>query len=466
MIRLYNSLTKQVSDFTPLSEDGTVKMYSCGPTVYGYPHIGNMRAYLFMDILRRVLKYNKYKIYGVMNITDVGHLTSDEDEGEDKMEKSAKKENKSPYEIANYYTEIFLRDLKRLNVDMPEKIAKATDHINEMIEFIKKLEEKGFTYIIKDGVYFDTAKFADYGKLSGMNLEDKLAGARVEVNEEKRNPCDFALWKFVDDSHIMKWESPWGIGCPGWHIECSAMGNKYLGEHFDIHTGGIDHLTVHHENEIAQNNCALGHKVVERWMHCEFLQVDGGKMGKSLGNIYTLDDLEAKGFSPIDFRYLNLQTNYRKKLNFTFDGLSSAKTALSRLRALVLSNKDIKRKLTSEEIATLAKFSIAFTDAINDDLNTASALSVLWDMLKAMPKSEDVFALVMKFDEVLGLNLDKVEEKKEKDDIPENVVELANKRLEARKQKNWKLSDELRDEISSLGFKVLDTKEGFELSKI
>ncbi|MBQ8749773.1 MAG: cysteine--tRNA ligase [Clostridia bacterium] len=466
MIKLYNSLTKKISDFYPINDDGTVKMYSCGPTVYNFPHIGNMRAYLFMDLLRRVLKYNKYKVYGVMNITDVGHLTSDEDEGEDKMEKSAKKENKSVYEIAQFYTDAFLKDLNALNIDLPEKIVKATDHIQEMIDFILQLEKNGFTYKISDGIYFDTSKFADYGKLSGMALEEKLAGARVEVNAEKRNPTDFALWKFVDENHIMKWASPFGVGCPGWHIECSAMGTKYLGEHFDIHTGGIDHLPVHHENEIAQNNCALGHKVVERWLHCEFLQIDGGKMSKSLGNVYTLNDLSEKGFSPLDFRYFTLQTSYRKKQNFTFVAIESSKTALSRLRTLVNSNKDVKRKLTSDEIAKLTNFSIAFTDAINDDLNSPLALGVLWDMLKEMPKSEDVYALAIRFDEVLGLDLDKDFNDDESLEIPNEIVELAKARLEARKAKDFAKADELRNQIESQGYKVLDTKDGFEISKL
>ncbi|MGN1227972.1 MAG: cysteine--tRNA ligase [Christensenellales bacterium] len=465
MIKLYDSLTKKISELHPISDDGTIKMYTCGPTVYSYATIGNMRAYLFMDILRRVLKYNKYKVFGVMNITDVGHLTSDEDEGEDKMEKSARKENKSVQEIANYYTEIFLKDLKRLNIGYPEKIVKATDHIQEMIDFILLLQEKGFTYKISDGIYFDTAKFADYGKLNGMNLDEKLAGARVEVNPEKHNPQDFALWKFVDENHIMKWNSPFGVGCPGWHIECSAMGVKYLGEHFDIHTGGIDHLPVHHENEIAQNNCAIGHPVVDRWMHCEFLQVDGGKMSKSLGNVYTIDDLINRGYSPLDYRYFALQTSYRKKLNFTFEALNSAKTALNRLKALVNSNKDVKLKLSSEDITKLTSFSIAFTDAINDDLNTSLALSTLWNMLKEMPKSEDVYAQAIKFDEVLGLDLDKMEEEKQQT-IPEEITKLANERLEARKSKDFALADKIRNEVENLGYKILDTKDGFEINKL
>ena len=331
MLKVYNSLTRKKHDVIPVNEDGILRMYTCGPTVYYYAHIGNLRSYLFMDFLRRVLKFNSYNVLGVMNITDVGHLTSDEDTGDDKMEVSAKRENKSVYEIAEHYTNFFMKDCARLNIDMPEHVVKATDHVKEMIEIVVALLEKGYAYEISDGIYFDTAKFPEYGMLSGQT--DKQAGARIEVNEEKRNPEDFALWKKVDPSHIMKWESPWGLGCPGWHIECSAMSKKYLGNHFDIHTGGIDHLPVHHENEIAQNDCLEGHRVVEIWMHGEFLQVDGGKMSKSLRNLYTIDDLIEKGYSPLDYRYFCLNTHYHKKLNFTFDGLNAAKTALERLTA-------------------------------------------------------------------------------------------------------------------------------------
>lgn len=465
MIKLYNTLTRSVTELKPLDENGVIKLYSCGPTVYSYAHIGNMRAYLFTDILKRVIKYNKYKLVSIMNITDVGHLTSDEDEGEDKMERTAKLENKSVEDIANFYTNAFLSDLKKLNIIYPDKFTKATDHINEMIDIILKLQEKGYTYKISDGIYFDTSKFKDYGKLSGMKLEDKMAGARVEVNEEKRNPQDFALWKFVDESHIMKWDSPFGVGCPGWHIECSAMSIKYLGEHIDIHTGGIDHLPIHHENEIAQNNCSTGHQVVARWLECEFLQVDGRKMSKSLGNVYIIDDLIEKGYSPLDFRYLTLQTSYRKKINFTFEALKSSQTAYNRLKNLVASNKNVKTILSSEDIANLANYNERFTDAINDDLNTSLALSVLWDMLREMPKSEDVYAQAIKFDEVLGLDLDKTTEE-EKITIPQNILELANQRLLAKANKDYALSDKIRAEIENLGYKVIDKKDGYEIEKI
>lgn len=464
MIKLYNSLTRKKEEFKPIKDDGTIGMYTCGPTVYYFAHIGNLRSYLFMDFVRRVLKYNKYKPFTVLNITDVGHLTSDEDEGEDKMEKSAKEQQRSVYAIAEEYTNAYLKDLERLNILIPEKIAKASEHVPEMIEMVKVLLEKGYAYEISDGIYYDISKFSDYGKLSGMNLEDKQSGARVEVNTEKRNPQDFALWKKVEPNHILKWDSPWGLGCPGWHIECSAMGIKYLGENFDIHTGGIDHLPVHHENEIAQNHGYTGHKVVNTWMHGEFLQVDGGKMSKSLKNLYTIDDLIEKGYSPLDYRYFALQTLYRKKLNFTFDSLNASKTALKRLRDLVNSNKGVKVQLSSEEITKLSDYANQFADAINDDLNLPLALGVVWNMLKDLPKSEDVYDMAIQFDSVLGLDLDKeIEEVKE--DIPSEVVELANARAEARKAKNYALSDELRNKIAELGYNIKDTANGYELTK-
>lgn len=463
-MKLYNSLTKQKTAFQPISENGTVKMYSCGPTVYGEAHIGNLRAYLFMDTLRRVLELNHYTVNSVMNITDVGHLTSDADNGEDKMSVTAKKQKKTPEEIAKFYTDLFLKDLKRLNILTPTHIVKATEHIQEMQDFISKLEKKNYTYKISDGIYFDISKFSDYGKLSNMNLEDKLAGARVEENKEKRNPQDFALWKFVEPNHIMKWNSPWGIGCPGWHIECSAMANKYLGDRFDIHTGGVDHLTVHHENEIAQNDCALGHQVVNRWMHCEFLQVEGGKMSKSLGNCYTINYLIENNYSPLDFRYFALQTHYRKKLNFTFDALNASKIGLYRLRNLVKSNQNIKCNLTPNQILDISNYYNKFIESVNDDLNIPEALGIMWEMLKNLPKSEDVYDICLKMDKVFGLDLDK-DIQKEKISIPDEIIKLANERLISKQNKNYSLADELRNQIQEKGFEIKDTKDGFEIEK-
>ncbi len=459
MLKVYNSLTRQKTEVTPVNEDGVLRMYSCGPTVYYYAHIGNLRSYLFMDFLRRAIKFNNYKLEGVMNLTDVGHLTSDEDDGDDKMEVSAKRENKTVYEIAEHYTQFFMKDCARLNIGMPEHVVKASDNIKEMLEIVVGLYNKGYAYEINDGIYFDTSKFPDYGKLSGQT--DKQAGARIEVNDEKRNPADFALWKKVDEKHIMKWDSPWGLGCPGWHIECSAMSKKYLGSHFDIHTGGIDHLPVHHENEIAQNDCYEGHRVVEIWMHGEFLQVNGGKMGKSLNNLYTIDDLVTRGYSPLDYRYLSLTTHYRKKLNFTFEGLTSAKIALERLRNAVDSNKGVKLELDATQITNLSKYEADFASAIDDDLNVPLALGVLWNMLKEMPKSEDVYDLAIKMDRIFGLDLDK----EQSVDIPKEVTDLAELRKLARQNKDYAKSDALRAKISELGYLVKDTAQGYELTK-
>ena len=418
MLKVYNTLTRRKEEFVPLN-DKVVTMYSCGPTVYSYAHIVNMLAYLFMDSVRRTLKYNGYKLKGVMNITDVGHLLSDGDDGEDKMEKASREQQKSVYEIAAIYTDAFMKDLAKLNIGKPEIIAKATDHINDMIKYVEALVEKGYGYETSDGIYFDISKFREYGKLSGLDLEGQRAGARVDVNDEKRNPADFALWKKAPKEHIMQWESPWGMGYPGWHIECSAMSRKYLGDTFDIHTGGVDHIPVHHENEIAQSEALVGHKTVDYWMHVEFMQVDGGKMSKSLKNTYTVSELEQKGYSAMAFRYFCLNTHYRKKLNFTFEGMDAAKTAYNRLLAAVHSHKGGK----SFDEEAVKKYDELFTEAINDDINIPLGLGVLWNMLKEKP-SQAIYDLAMKFDKVLGLALD-TESAPEKVEAPEEVIKLA-----------------------------------------
>ena len=457
MIKLYNSLTKSLEELHPIEKD-VVKMYSCGPTVYLLPHIGNMRAYIFVDTLRRVIKYNGYKINGVMNITDVGHLTSDSDDGEDKMEMSAKKQNKTPMEIAKENTQVFLNDLEMLNIDLPEHITKATEYVDKMIEFIKKLEAKGFTYTIDDGVYFDVSKFANYGKLSNKNMNE-IGVARIEGNSQKKHSFDFALWKFVPENHIMKWNSPWGVGCPGWHIECSTMSSDILGDHFDIHTGGIDHLPIHHENEIAQNDCACGHQVVDKWLHNEFVMVDGGKMSKSLNNCYTLSQLQDMGYEPLAYKLFCLNSNYTKTINFTLDGLKSAQSSLNSLRKLVSDHKGGENKIDS---AVLEKYRTDFLNAINDNLNTPLALGILFSMLKNEPKSNDIYNLALDFDGVFGLRLDKV---KETEEIPQDIKDLAEKRWEAKKNKDWKTADTLRDEIINKGYQLLDTKDGYEIKK-
>lgn len=459
MLKVYNTLTRRKEEFVPLN-DKVVTMYSCGPTVYSYAHIGNMRAYLFMDSVRRTLKYNGYKLKGVMNITDVGHLLSNGDDGEDKMEKASREQQKSVYEIAAIYTDAFMKDLAKLNIGKPEIIAKATDHINDMIKYVEALVEKGYGYETSDGIYFDISKFREYGKLSGLDLEGQRAGARVDVNDEKRNPADFALWKKAPKEHIMQWESPWGMGYPGWHIECSAMSRKYLGDTFDIHTGGVDHIPVHHENEIAQSEALVGHKTVDYWMHVEFMQVDGGKMSKSLKNTYTVSELEQKGYSAMAFRYFCLNTHYRKKLNFTFEGMDAAKTAYNRLLAAVHSHKGGK----SFDEEAVKKYDELFTEAINDDINIPLGLGVLWNMLKEKP-SQAIYDLAMKFDKVLGLALD-TESAPAKVEAPEEVIKLAELRLKARKDKDWAQSDVLREQISKLGYQIIDKKDGYDIKKI
>lgn len=326
-LKLYDTLTKTKDVFKPL-EGNEVRIYTCGPTVYSYAHIGNFRSYIFMDNLRRVLEYNGYSLKHVMNITDVGHLESDADEGEDKMEKAARKENKDPYEIAAHYTEAFFHDMKRLNIQKPETVAKATDHIKDMLEFVKILVKKGYAYETSRAIYFDISKLDRYPVLSNRKLDEQIAGARVDVDEEKRSPYDFAVWIKAPQNHIMKWDSPWGLSYPGWHLECSAMGRKYLGDQFDIHTGGVDHIPTHHENEIAQSKGCTGKIPAKRWMHVEFLQVDGGKMSKSLGNVYTLDQIAEKGVEPLAYKLFCYTAHYRTKLNFTFEGVIASRKSI------------------------------------------------------------------------------------------------------------------------------------------
>ena len=453
MLKFYNSLTRQKEEFVPY-EKNIVKMYSCGPTVYYYPHIGNFRAYLFMDNIRRVLKYNGYKLDGVMNITDVGHLTSDADEGEDKMLVASQREHKSPWEIAKFYTNIFMTDAKKLGIDLPEHIVPATTVINEMIEFVKVLIEKGYAYETSKGIYFDIARFEDYGRLSGMDIREKLAGARIDVDEEKRSPYDFVLWVKAPKEHIMQWPSPWGMGYPGWHIECSVIGDKYLGEHIDIHTGGVDHKPVHHENEIAQSNCHYGHQVVKTWMHLEFLQVDGGKMSKSLGNLYTIDDLEKRGYSAEDFRFFYFMAHYSKQQNFTFDALDMAKNTLKSIKKLVSEHKNGTNHVDT------SSYEQEFLESINDDLNMPKAIAVVQKMLKEN-RSEDVYNAFEKFNKVLGLSLDKQTE-----EIPAEIQALAEERWQAKKDRNFAKADELRAKLSTLGYNILDTREGYQIQKI
>ncbi len=463
-IQFYNTLTRTKSEFKPM-EGNTVRIYSCGPTVYSYAHIGNFRAYIFMDTLRRVLQYNGYNLKHVMNITDVGHLESDGDEGEDKMEKAAKKENKDPYEIAKYYSDIFFRDMGRLNIQTPEIISKATDHIAEMLEFVQGLVKNGYAYETSKGIYFDISKLDKYPVLSNRKLDEQIAGARVDVDEEKKNPYDFALWIKAPENHIMKWDSPWGLSYPGWHIECSAMGRKYLGDEFDIHTGGIDHIPTHHENEIAQSKGLTGKIPAKFWMHVEFLQVDGGKMSKSLENIYTLDDLQEKGIEPLAYKLFCFTAHYRTKLNFTFENALATQKALMRLREGFIRQSEGTEKIESTEIK---EYEEKFLATINDDMNMPVAIGIVWDIIRHPKQSKQLAELLLKFDQVLGLDLansQKYIDESKKIELPEEIQELIEKRKKARLEKDWALSDEIRDIIQSKGYIVKDTKAGIIVEK-
>lgn len=456
-IYFYNTLTKQKDLFKPI-EEGKVKIYSCGPTVYKDATIGNMRTNLLNDTLRRVLKYNGYELKHVMNITDVGHLVSDGDEGEDKMLKSAREEHKSPLEIAEHYTKLFFRDLERLNIETPEVVCKATDHIKEMLEMVQKIMKNGYAYETSTAIYFDVSKLDKYGILSGINLNDQKAGARVGIDPEKRNPYDFALWIKAPANHLMKWDSPWGPSYPGWHIECSAMSTKYLGEEFDIHTGGIDLVPTHHENEIAQNKGACGKNPAHYWIHGEYLLINGGKMSKSLGNTYLIDDIIARGYSPLAYRLFNYSCHYRGKLNFTWEGIESANTSLIRLREGYQKHLNGNSDISDEIIADMEN---RFHQAINDDMNMPLALSVVWEAVKYPEKSPKIAQLLKKFDTVLGIKIDEVQETK----IPQEILDLVEERKQARSDKNWSESDRLRDLIAEKGYIVKDTKDGTEVLK-
>ncbi len=460
-INFYNTLTKTKEKFEPL-EGNTVRIYSCGPTVYKDASIGNMKSYIFMDTLRRVLKYNGYKLKHAMNITDVGHLVSDADEGEDKMIKAAKEEKKTPLEIAEYYTKKFLEDFDRLNIDRPEIICKATEHIEDMMKYVQKLLENGYAYETSTAIYFDVSKLDRYGILSGIDLRNQKAGARVEIDEEKRNPYDFALWIKAPENHIMKWESPWGLCYPGWHIECSAMSNKYLGEVFDIHTGGIDLVPTHHENEIAQSKGCTGKIPARFWMHCEFLLIDGGKMSKSLGNTYLVQDLIDKGYDPLSYKMLCFTSHYRNKLNFTWEGLANAQNSLIKLKEGYEKHKKGTEEIEESEIEN---YKTKFLEAINDDLNMPVAMSVVWEVVKNPRKSQKLADLLLDFDKVLGIKIEeKVSQKQEK--LPQEILDLIEQRKNARQEKNWELSDKLRDQIKEKGYAVKDGKEGMSVEKI
>ena len=459
-MKVYNTLTRQKEEFKPINE-GQVGIYSCGPTVYSSPHIGNMYAYICWDVLVKTLNYLGYKTNWVVNITDVGHLTSDADSGEDKMEKGSKKEGLTVWEIAKKYENEFLENLEMLNIEKPGKMPKATDHIQEQIDLIQKMEANGFTYKTSDGIYFDTSKFEDYGKFANLNLEKIREGARVEVNDEKRNPSDFALWKFSpkDEKRQMEWNSPWGVGFPGWHIECTAMSTRYLGETFDIHTGGEDHIPVHHTNEIAQAFGAFGHNTAHYWMHNAFINFKGEKISKSSGGLFTIFDLKEMDFDPMAFRYMALGSHYRKGMEFSIDNLKIAETALNKLRGLNPSKSPLDR---GDCIVNQA-FKQEFREKIDNDLAMPEALAVVWKVAKSDLNPSEKWATLLDFDKVLGLKLD--EEVKE-EEIPEEIIGLNNQRLDFKKDKNYVEADKLREIIKSKGYLVEDLENTCKIKKL
>jgi cysteinyl-tRNA synthetase len=452
-IKLHNTLTGKIEPFKPIKKPA--RIYACGPTVYDFAHVGNLRSYITWDILRRTLKTAGIKTKMAMNITDVGHLTSDADVGEDKIEKGAERENKTAWEIAKYYEKAFFEDLSDLNIEKPDIICRATDHIKEQIKLIQKIQKNGFAYITSDGVYFDTAKLPSYGQLANLKNQKLRAGARIDLGE-KRNPTDFALWKFTapDKTRQMEWKSPWGKGFPGWHVECSAMSAKYLGIPFDIHCGGIDHIPVHHTNEIAQTEAVEGVIPAKVWLHNEFLTFGQDKMSKSSGGFVTLRELKEKNIDPISYRYFVLQTHYRKQLAFGFEALESAKNGLKHLYSAVLA-------LPAKKVKDEEKIKENFWASVADDLDTPGALSIMWKALKEKSISQKT---ALEFDKILGLkikeNLTKPIQK-----IDKNILAIVKERDLARTQKDWAKSDRLRAELEAQDFLVMDSPEGTKIQK-
>lgn len=464
MMKLYNTATHHKDEFTP-QNDKQVTMYCCGPTVYNYAHIGNLRTYIFEDLLARTLRLH-YPLKHVMNVTDVGHLVSDADDGEDKMELGAAREGKSAWDIAKFYEEKFWQDYDSLHCTRPTIISRATAHIPEMIALVKTLEEKGYTYRTSDGIYYDTSKFDRYDALVGhARICGLQGGARVEMSDEKKNPTDFALWKFSpkDKKRQMQWPSPWGVGFPGWHIECSAMAMKYLGHTLDIHCGGIDHVTIHHTNEIAQSEAATGQKYVNYWVHGEFLILRSGKMSKSGGTFVTLETLKQKGYDPLAYRYLCLGAHYRTQLEFSYESLDSAAKSLKNLRQLAWQAKTQTTglPLASEKVHACNE---QFTAALEDDLNAPRALAMAWEVLKSDLTPAEKLAFVEFADTLLALDLLR-EPIEEKVVVPQKVLDLVAARAQARQAKDWQKSDELRNQIAALGYLVKDTPQGAQISK-
>jgi cysteinyl-tRNA synthetase len=464
-IKLFNTMGREKQVFKPIIP-GEVKLYACGPTVYDHAHIGHFRAYTFVDTLVRMLKYNGLKVTHVMNITDVGHLTDDADQGEDKIEKAAKKEGATAWEIAQKYEEEFFDDMEKLNIKKPDIVCKATDHIQDMIELIKRIEKNLYTYKTSDGIYFDTSQLEDYGKLANLDIEGLKEGARVEKNPEKKNPTDFALWKFSPKYKVrhMEWDSPWGKGFPGWHIECTAMSMRYLGEVIDIHTGGIDHIPVHHTNEIAQaQGATMKIEFVNYWLHNNFITIDGEKMSKSKGNFYTMKDIDDRYIDPLALRYLFLTAHYRTQLNFTWDSLHAAESALNtlreHLRILQEENEDEK-----SDIKKIQKYKQKFLEFINDDLNTPEAVALMWKLIREENEigNKDKHQLILEFDKVFGLRLEEIK----LEEIPKEIHELIEKREKVRKNKKYEEADKIRNKIRKMGYDLQDTKDGVKVRKI
>lgn len=457
MLHLWNTRTRSLEQFQPLHPPH-VGMYSCGPTVYGALTLGNWRKYINDDIVDRTLRLLGYTVTHVTNITDVGHLVGDGDVGDDKIEKEANKRERTAWQIAREYEVLFLEGLEAFHIRRPDMLPRVTDHIQEQIALVQELETKGHTYRTSDGIYFDTSTFPAYGALSRQKLEEKEGGARVELSSEKRHATDFALWKFSPEGakRHMEWPSPWGVGFPGWHIECSAMSVKYLGQPHDIHTGGVDHIAVHHENEIAQTEAATGEPLANVWVHSEFLLVDGGRMGKSLGNGYTIDDILAHGFDPVSYRWFVLGAHYRSKLNFTWEGLEAAAHAVKKLTTAFSSWKEASGTIIPAVAAE-------FRAALEDDLNMPKALAVVWELVKSDASPGDKRATMLYVDEVLGLGLASWQE--ETLVIPETVRALAEARWQARLAKNWPEADRLRQALAEEGFVMNDGVEGYTLAQ-
>ena len=468
-MKLYNTLTRTKDDFKPRF-DGKVSMYTCGPTVYHYAHIGNLRSYIMEDVLEKYFRYSGYDVTRVMNITDVGHLSSDGDTGDDKMLKGAKREHKTVMEIAEFYTKAFFEDCRKLNIKTPDVVEPATSCIDEFIRVISSLIEKGYAYEAGGNIYFDTSKLGKYYVFNDFKEEDLAVGVRegVEEDSNKRNKADFVLWftKSKFDDQELKWESPWGLGYPGWHIECSCISMKNLGEYLDIHCGGIDNAFPHHTNEIAQSEAYLGHDWCNYWFHVHHLNTNSGKMSKSSGEFLTVSLLEEKGYDPLVYRFFCLQSHYRKSLVFSYENLDNAAAAYEKLIAKIASILDSKGDIDKEKFAALKK---NFSDAMDNDLNTSLAITAVYDVLKADASNATKLALIKDFDSVLSLGLVEAAEKQSKnggeEEIPEEILSLLEQRKAARKEKNFALADEIRDKISGLGYVVAETREGTKISR-